>query len=214
MFEPKEILDYVHSVTRESDVQRRLRERTASMPEAEMQISPDEAAFLWFLVRAIGARKAIEIGTFTGYSALAIASALPLDGQLVCCDVSTEWTNIGKPFWREAKVDSRIDLRIGPAIETLRGLLDNRAASTFDFAFIDAEKKEYDAYYELVLELLRPGGVIALDNMLRSGGPIHPNPPDPRNAAVRALNEKIKNDRRVDASLLTIRDGVMLVRKR
>ena len=214
MFEPQHILDYVLSVTRETDVQRRLRERTASMPEAEMQISPDEASFLWFLVRAIGARKAVEVGTFTGYSALAIASALPLDGQLVCCDISTEWTNVGKPFWREAGVDGRIDLRIGPAIDTLRSLIENRASSTFDFAFIDAEKKEYDAYYELALQLLRPGGVMALDNMLRSGGVVDPNPPDPRNAAVRALNEKIKNDKRVDASLLTIRDGVMLVRKR
>ena len=214
MFEPQHILDYVQSVTRETDVQRRLRERTAPLPEAQMQISPDEAAFLRFLVRAIGARKALEVGTFTGYSALAIASALPLDGQLVCCDVSVEWTDIGKPFWREGGVDGRIDLRIGPAIETLRSLIESRASSTFDFAFIDAEKKEYDAYYELALQLLRPGGVMALDNMLRSGGVVDPAPADPRDAALRALNEKIKDDKRVDASLLTIRDGVMLVRKR
>ena len=214
MLEPHHVLDYVHSVTRESDVQRRLRERTATMPDAQMQISPDEAAFLSFLVKATGARKAIEIGTFTGYSALAIASALSPDGTLVCCDISTEWTNIGKSFWREAGVAERIDLRIAPAINTLRVLVENRASGTFDFAFIDAEKREYDTYYELVLQLLRPGGIIALDNMLRDGRVTHPSPPDPRDAAIRALNAKIHEDRRVDASLLTIRDGVMLVRKR
>jgi predicted O-methyltransferase YrrM len=213
MFEPSHILDYVLSVTRETPVQRKLRERTAPMPEAEMQISPDEAAFLWFMVRAIGARKAIEVGTFTGYSALAIASALPLDGKLVCCDVSREWTDVGKPFWREAKVDGRIDLRIGPAIESMRGLVESEPG-TFDFAFIDAEKKEYDTYYELALELLRPGGVIAFDNMLRSGGVTEARPADPRNAALRTLNAKIHKDKRVDSAMLTIRDGVMLVRKR
>ena len=214
MLEPDHVLDYVQSVTRESDVQRRLRERTATMPNAQMQISPDEAAFLSLVVKAIGARKAIEVGTFTGYSALAIATALPPDGVLVCCDISTEWTDIGRPFWREAGVEDRIDLRIAPAIDTLRALVESRASGTFDFAFIDAEKNEYDTYYELVLQLIRPGGVIALDNMLRDGRVTHPSPPDPRDAAVRALNAKIHEDRRVDASLLTIRDGVTLVRKR
>jgi predicted O-methyltransferase YrrM len=212
--EPAEVLDYVHGVTRESDVARRLRERTASMPNAEMQISPDEAAFLSFVVKAIGARRAIEVGTFTGYSALAIASALPPDGQLVCCDVSAEWTNVGKPFWREAGVAEKIDLRLAPATDTLRILVENRATGTFDFAFIDAEKREYDAYYELVLQLLRPGGVIALDNMLRDGKVADPSVNEPGTAAIRSLNRKICDDKRVDASLLTIRDGVMLVRKR
>ena len=214
MKEPAEVLDYVQSVTRESDVARRLREKTATMPNAEMQISPDEAAFLSFLVTAIGAKRAIEVGTFTGYSALAIASALPPDGKLVCCDVSAEWTNIGKPFWREAGVADRIDLHLAPAIDTLRSLVENRASGTFDFAFIDAEKHEYDAYYELVLQLIRPGGIIALDNMLRDGRVADPSVTERGTAAIRALNEKIFGDKRVDASLLTIRDGVMLVRKR
>jgi len=208
------VLDYVQGVTRESDVARRLRERTASMPNAEMQISPDEAAFLSFVVKAIGARRAIEVGTFTGYSALAIASALPPDGQLVCCDVSVEWTNIGRSFWREAGVADKIDLRLAPATDTLRTLIENRASGTFDFAFIDAEKREYDAYYELVLQLLRPGGVIALDNMLRDGKVADPSVNESGTAAIRSLNQKICEDNRVDASLLTIRDGVMLVRKR
>ncbi|HET7707771.1 MAG TPA: class I SAM-dependent methyltransferase [Thermoanaerobaculia bacterium] len=214
MKEPAEVLDYVLSVTRESDVARRLREKTATMPNAEMQISPDEAAFLSFLVTAIGAKRAIEVGTFTGYSALAIASALPADGQLVCCDVSAEWTNIGKPFWREAGVSEKIDLRLAPATDTMRILIENRASGTFDFAFIDAEKHEYDAYYELVLQLIRPGGIIALDNMLRDGRVADPSITERGTVAIRALNEKISRDKRVDASLLTIRDGVMLVRKR
>lgn len=214
MKEPAEVLDYVLSVTRESDVARRLREKTATMPDAEMQISPDEASFLSFLVTSIGAKRAIEVGTFTGYSALAIASALPPDGRLVCCDVSAEWTNIGKPFWREAGVAERIDLRLAPATETLRSLVENRASGTFDFAFIDAEKHEYDAYYELVLQLIRPGGIIALDNMLRDGRVADPSITERGTAAIRALNQKIFGDRRVDSSLLTIRDGVMLVRKR
>lgn len=214
MKEPAEVLDYVLSVTRESDVARRLREKTSAMPNAEMQISPDEAAFLSFLVTAIAAKRAIEVGTFTGYSALAIASALPADGRLVCCDVSAEWTNIGKPFWREAGVAEKIDLRLAPATDTLRVLIENRASGTFDFAFIDAEKHEYDAYYELVLQLIRPGGIIALDNMLRDGRVADPSITERGTAAIRALNEKIFGDKRVDASLLTIRDGVMLVRKR
>jgi predicted O-methyltransferase YrrM len=212
--EPAEVLDYVLGVTRESDVARRLREKTATMPNAEMQISPDEAAFLSFLVTAIGAKRAIEVGTFTGYSALAIASALPADGRLVCCDVSAEWTNIGKPFWREAGVAEKIDLRLAPATDTIRSLVENRASGTFDFAFIDAEKHEYDAYYELVLQLIRPGGIIALDNMLRDGRVADPTNTERGTVAIRALNGKISGDKRVDASLLTIRDGVMLVRKR
>jgi caffeoyl-CoA O-methyltransferase len=212
--EPAQVLDYVQSVTRESDVARRLRERTAVMPNAEMQISPDEAAFLSFLVKAVAAKRAIEVGTFTGYSALAIASALPPDGQLICCDVSAEWTTIGKPFWAEARVAEKITLRLAPATETLHALIENRGAGTFDFAFIDAEKSEYDAYYELVLQLLRPGGIIALDNMLRDGRVADPSVTEAGTAAIRALNRKICEDARVDASLLTIRDGVMLVRKR
>ncbi|HUP44802.1 MAG TPA: class I SAM-dependent methyltransferase [Thermoanaerobaculia bacterium] len=214
MFEPETILSYVTSMTRESSVAKTLRERTSAMPMAVMQISPDEAALLSFLVTAIGAKKALEIGTFTGYSALAIASALPAGGTLVCCDVSVEWTNVGKEFWREAGVAERIDLRIAPALETLRALIENRASGTFDFAFVDAEKSEYAHYYELVLQLLRPGGVMVLDNMLRDGQVADPSVDEPGTVVIRELNQTIRDDARVDAVLLTIRDGVMLVRKR
>lgn len=193
---------------------RRLRERTSSMPNAGMQISPDEAAMLSFLVKTIGARKALELGTFTGYSALAIAEALPPNGRLICCDVSAEWTNIGKPFWREAGVSERIDLRLAPALQTLRVLIESRATGTFDFAFIDAEKSEYDHYYELVLQLLRPGGLMVFDNMLWDGRVTDPAISDAETATLRTLNTKIHSDERVDAVLLTIRDGVTVVRKR
>ena len=208
------ILDFVQSVTRESAVAARLRAKTAPMPEANMQITPDVAAFLTVLVKASGARRAIEVGTFTGYSALAIASALPQDGLLIACDVSDEYTRIGKPFWIEAGVSGRIDLRIAPATETLRALLANGEAGKFDFAFIDADKKNYDAYYELILQLLRPGGVIALDNMIWSGKVADPSVQDDDTKALRALNRKMKDDTRVDMVLVTIRDGVMVARKR
>lgn len=214
MFEPENILHYVHSVTRESTVAKKLRERTATMSNANMQISADVAALLSFLVRTTGAKKAIEVGTFTGYSALAIASALPEGGSLVCCDVSVEWTNIGKEYWREAGVADRIDVRIAPAIDTLRMLIENRASGTFDFAFVDAEKREYDTYYELVLQLLRPGGVMAIDNALRDGRVADAAVTEEGVVVVRELNRKIFEDKRVDPVLLTIRDGVMLARKR
>jgi predicted O-methyltransferase YrrM len=213
MFEPDHILKFVNGVTRESDVQRRLRARTAPMPNAIMQITSDEAALLSLLLKLIGARKAIELGTYTGYSALAIASALPGNGTLVCCDISDEWTRIGKPFWEEAGVDERIDLRLGPALDTLRTLLRD-GAGTFDFAFVDADKKEYESYYELILQLLRPGGLMVLDNMLWDGKVADESVNDADTATLRALNRKIYRDERVDAVLLTIRDGVTLVRKR
>jgi predicted O-methyltransferase YrrM len=209
MFEPEYILKFVDGVTRESDVARRLRERTAPMEMARMQITPDEAALLALLVKLVGAKRAVEVGTFTGYSALAIAGALPPDGKLTCCDISDEWTSIGKPFWREAGVADRIDLRIAPAAETLRAL-----PPPIDFAFIDADKPAYDSYYELILERLRPGGLIALDNMLWSGKVADESATEGEARALRALNRKIFKDERVDAVLLTIRDGVMLARKR
>jgi predicted O-methyltransferase YrrM len=208
------VLKFVGAMTRETDVQRRLREVTAPMPHAEMQISPDVASFLALLVKTCGARRAIEVGTFTGYSALAIASSLPPDGQLIACDVSDEYTRVGKPFWAEAGVASRIDLRIGPAAETLQTLLQSRQSGRFDFAFIDADKTGYDTYYEQILKLLRPGGLVALDNMLWSGRVADPAVTDADTRALRALNEKIRDDARVDMVLVTIRDGVMLARKR
>lgn len=208
------VLKFVGAMTRETDVQRRLREATAPMPHAEMQISPDVASFLALLVKTCGARRAIEVGTFTGYSALAIASALPADGQLIACDVSDDYTRVGKPFWAEAGVASRIDLRLDPATETLKKLLQSGQSGRFDFAFIDADKTNYDTYYEQILQLLRPGGLVALDNMLWSGRVADPSVTDADTRALRALNEKMRDDARVDMVLVTIRDGVMLARKR
>lgn len=206
--------DYVWAHARESDVARRLREETAKLPQAGMQISPDQAAFLAMLVRSIDARQCIEVGTFTGYSALAVASALPDDGKLICCDISEEWTAIARRYWTQAGVANRIDLRLAPALDTLNGLIANGGTGTFDFAFIDADKSGYDAYYEACLKLVRRGGLIALDNMLWSGKVADEHNLDTDTAALRSLNAKIRDDARVDAVLLPLADGVMLARKR
>ncbi len=147
----------------------RLREETARLPQANMQIGPDQAAFMGMLVRVSGTRRAIEIGTFTGYSALAVASALPEGGELICCDSSEEWTTMARRYWKEAGVDGKIELRLGAALETVTALLNEGDSESFDFAFIDADKPNYDAYYELCLQLVRPGGLILLDNMLWHG---------------------------------------------
>ncbi|MEX1155066.1 O-methyltransferase [Parvibaculum sp.] len=210
---PENVERYVASLAHESEAQARLRAETARLPMAGMQIGADQGAFLSLLVSAIGAERAIEIGTFTGYSAISIAAALPEDGKLICCDVSEEWTSVAKRYWEEAGLASRIELRLAPAIDTLNDLLDKGGAGTFDFAFIDADKTGYDAYYEACLELLRPGGLIALDNMLWSGAVAEAKKGDADTEALKALNLKIAGDARVDATLLTIGDGVMLVRK-
>jgi len=202
---------YVLAHSREGTVAARLRAETAKLPQSGMQIGADQAAFMALLVRAIGAKYCIEIGTFTGYSALAVACALPEDGKLVCCDVSAEWTAIARRYWIEAGVAARIDLRLAPALDTLRELQRSGHAE-YDFAFIDADKGNYGAYYESCLELLRPGGLIVLDNMLWSGRVANPDHHDADTDAIRALNAKIDIDGRVDASLLTVGDGVMLVR--
>ena len=204
----------VDEITAQSALQRRLRAETAKLSNAGMQISADQGALLALLARTIGARRAIEVGTFTGYSALAVASALPMDGMLICCDVSDEWTRIARRYWQEAGVSAQIDLRLGPALDTLAALMREDGAGTFDFAFIDADKSNYDAYYEGCLGLIRSGGLIALDNMLWSGNVADPNVHDADTDALRALNAKIREDVRVDACLLTIGDGVMLARKR
>jgi len=204
----------IGTIAHETPVQKRLREETSKLPEAGMQIGADQGAFLALLVRAIGARRAIEIGTFTGYSALAVATALPAGGKLVACDVSAEWTAIGRRYWAEAGVAAKIDLRLGPALETLGQLRKEHGAGSFDFAFIDADKASYDAYYEACLELLRAGGLVALDNMLWNGAVADRKKNDATTKALRALNAKIAADPRVEASLLTIGDGVMLARKR
>ncbi|HKE42171.1 MAG TPA: class I SAM-dependent methyltransferase [Casimicrobiaceae bacterium] len=212
---PADVEDYVaRQITVETDVQRRLRAETQKLPNGGMQISADQGALLALLARSIGAHRAIEIGTFTGYSALCVAAALPADGKLVCCDVSKEWTDVARRYWAEAGIAQKIDLRLAPALETLRDLLRQSGAGSFDFAFIDADKSGYDAYYETCLKLIRSGGLIAFDNMLWGGEVAVPTVHDTDTDALRALNLKIRDDARVDACLVTVGDGIMLARKR
>jgi predicted O-methyltransferase YrrM len=212
---PDAIEQYVSEVnTRETALQRRLRDQTAELPRARMQIGPDQGAFLALLVRLLGARRALEIGTFTGYSALTVAAALPPDGKLITCDVSEEWTAIARRYWEEAKLTDRIELRLGPALDTLAGLLGDGTAGSFDFAFIDADKESNDAYYELCLQLVRVGGLIAIDNVLWHGAVVDLAVNDAETVAIRALNRKVRDDGRVEACLLTVGDGILLARKR
>jgi predicted O-methyltransferase YrrM len=212
---PAKIERYVaQEITRETPIQKRLRAETARLRQSGMQIGADQGALLALLARSIGARMALEIGTFTGCSALAVAEALPAGGRLVCCDISEEWTAIARRYWKEASVAERIELRLAPALKTLAALQAEHGAGSFDFAFIDADKASYDAYYEACLTLLRPGGLVALDNMLWSGKVADPKIRDADTDALRALNAKIRDDARVDSCLLTVGDGVMLARKR
>lgn len=212
---PETIEQYVNGFfTRETALQARLRAETAALPEARMQIGPDQGALLALLVHLLGARRALEVGTFTGYSALAVASALPPEGRLITCDVSEKWTATARRYWQEAGVSGRIDLRLGPATQTLAGLLRDGGAGTFDFAFIDADKESYDAYYEACLRLVRPGGSIAIDNVLWHGAVADPSVVDAETEAIRALNRKVRDDGRVEACLLTVGDGVMLARRK
>ncbi len=211
---PDDLYAYLLDVSlREHDVLRKLREETAGLERSNMQIGPEQGQLMALLVELLGARKALEIGTFTGYSALAVALALPEDGRLVACDVSEEWTAVGRRHWVEAGVAHKIDLRLAPALETLDRLLTNGEAGTFDFAFIDADKEGYDAYYERALELIRPGGLIALDNTLWEGKVVDPEFTDPDTEAIRAINAKLASDGRVTLSLLPVGDGLTLARK-
>jgi len=200
--------------TREPELLVRLREETAALPQHGMQIAPEQGAFLGLLVELIGARRCIEVGTFTGYSSTVVALALPEDGRLVCCDVSEEWTSLAKKYWDEAGVAGKVDLRIAPATETLDRLLADGEADTYDFAFIDADKTGYDGYYERVLRLVRPGGLIALDNTLWGGQVLDPDADDKDTRALRALNAKLAEDERVTLCLLPLADGVTLARRR
>ena len=211
---PDAVDEYIHHVaTRETALQQRLREETSKLPGAGMQIGADQGALLALLVELIGARRTLEIGTFTGYSALAVAMALPPDGRIVCCDINEEWTRIARRYWREAGVADKVDLRLAPALETLRDLQRDPGPGSFDFAFIDADKTGYDAYYEACLTLLRPGGLIAFDNVLWSGAVTDTRKNDPDTVALRALNLKVRDDPRVTSCLVSIGDGVLLARK-
>ena len=202
-----------HSV-REPAVLARLRAATEALPEASMQIGPEQGQLMALLAKLIGAKRCIEIGVFTGYSSLAVALALPEDGRIVACDVSEQWTAIARRFWREAGVEHKIELKLQPATRTLEQLLATGEAGRYDFAFVDADKPAYDGYYELLLKLLRPGGLIALDNTLWSGAVANPNEREPNAVALRTLNDKLHRDERIDLSLLPVGDGLTLARKR
>jgi caffeoyl-CoA O-methyltransferase len=209
------IEDYlVNNSLREPDVMRRLREETiANNPYAEMSVAPIQGQFMMLLVKLIGAVKTLEVGVFTGYSSLCTALALPPNGRVVACDVSEEWTSVARRYWAEAGVSDKITLRLAPAVETLDELLREGQAGTFDFAFIDADKPNYDNYYERALKLVRRGGLIIFDNMLWSGKVADLSVQDEQTVALRALNEKLHHDERVFVSLLPIRDGISLAVK-
>jgi O-methyltransferase len=189
-----------------------LREVTATMARSWMQISPEQGHFLAFLIRLIGARRVLEVGTYTGYSSLCMALALPPDGRIVTCDKSADWTDVAKRFWSKAGLAGMIELRLGSGVDTLETLTKER--QEFDFVFIDANKEDYDAYYEASLQLIRPEGLIAIDNTLREGRVADPSQTQPSVSAVRDLNAKIAKDERGDRVLLTVGDGMMLVRRR
>jgi predicted O-methyltransferase YrrM len=210
----QDLIDYVYRYgAREIPAQVKSRKETAELPMAMMQIGPDQGAFMGLMAKAIGAKRCLEIGVFTGYSALSVALALPADGKIVALDISKDFTDRARPIWKEAGVADKIDLRIGPALDSLDKMIAAKEGP-FDFAFIDADKPNYDGYYERVLKLLRPGGLIAIDNVLWSGAVADPKNTDESTTALRALNIKIHGDPRVDMALATIGDGVMLAVKR
>ncbi len=202
-----------HSV-REHPVLAELREATRGMPHAGMQISPEQGQLMALLVKMLGARRTIEVGVFTGYSSLAVALALPADGRLVACDVSEEWTAVGRRFWRKAGVADKVDLRIAPALQTLDAMLTAGEADRYDFAFIDADKGNYAGYYDRCVQLVRAGGLIAVDNTLWNGWVADAAHAEDDTRAIRAFNDKLHADDRVDLSLVPIGDGLTLARKR
>lgn len=209
------LYDYLLAVSlRESPVQAALRRETDQMEGAQMQVSADQAQFMALLAKLVNARRIIEIGTFTGYSALALAQTLPQDGQLIACDVSKEWTDIARRYWQQAGVADRVELRLAPALETLGALIDAGQTGSFDFAFIDADKQNQHNYYERCLQLLRPGGLVAVDNVLWGGSVADPGNNQDDTLAIRAFNEFVREDARVDLSLVPVGDGLTLARKR
>ena len=214
-FVAQEIDDYLVAISPAEDPYREaLRLATAGLPEAAMQISPGQGRLMALLTRLMGARRAIEVGVFTGYSALCVAQALPDDGQLVACEINDEHAELARRFWQEAGVAHKIDLRLAPALHTLDTLLDTGESGRFDLGFIDADKENYAGYLERILRLLRPGGLILIDNVLWGGRVIDPTFNDPDTAAIRLLNQRLRDDARVEVSLLPVGDGLMLAYKR
>lgn len=213
-FSGEAITGYIRALSvEEPEVLRRLRDETAAYPNPQMQISPEQGQFFRVLLAVIGARKTLEIGVFTGYSSIVAALALPPDGRVIACDSSEEFTRVARRYWKEAGVENKIELLLGPAAESLRALLNQGAAGTFDFVFIDADKAGYDLYYELSLELVRRRGLIVLDNMLRRGDVLDSNVRDEDVTAIRALNEKLHSDSRVVSVLTPLADGITLAVK-
>ena len=210
----EKLREYLLNVSvKESEILRELREETAQMEYSAMQISPEQGAFMSFLVELIQAKRTLEIGVFTGYSALVVAMALPEDGIVTACDVSEEWANVGMKYWKKAQVEDKIDLRIAPALETLDELLTDGYRGTYDFSFIDADKINYQQYYERSLELVRSGGLIAIDNVLWGGSVIDDSIQDSSTKAIREFNENLSSDPRVSISMVPIGDGLTLACK-
>jgi predicted O-methyltransferase YrrM len=214
-----ELLTYLlNSGGRESKLLHSLRMETVSderlQAHSNMQIAPEQGQFLSLLVKLCGTRKALEIGTFTGYSSICIASAMPMDGHLICCDINEEWTSLARRYWCLAGLAEKVDLRIAPALETMHKLLEEGHSRTFDFVFIDADKTSYDAYFEASLRLLRAGGLIAIDNVLWNGKVIDATVSDPDTLAIRRLNQKLQQDKRIDYAMIPVADGLSLCLKR
>ncbi len=208
------LYDYICEVSiNESELLKQLRDETALLDYSVMQISPEQGQFMSLLIKLMAAKRAIEIGTFTGYSSICVASAMPDEGKLICCDTSPQWTRIAEKYWARAGLENKIELFTQPAQLTLQQLLDDGNEKTFDFIFIDADKQNYISYYEMALQLLRKGGVIAVDNTLWSGAVADPDNNEPGTRAIRRFNEMIKKDSRVSTSLVTIGDGLTLILK-
>lgn len=209
------VYDYLlsHSL-KETSVQQQLRKETAGMEMSVMQIAPEQGQFMTFLVKLISARKALEIGVYTGYSSLAVALAIPDDGKVIACDINREWTDVAQRYWKQAGIAHKIDLNLAPASETLEKLLEQGQQSSFDFAFIDADKTNYDHYYEMSLQLVRVGGLIVIDNTLWGGDVADDSVQDDDTIAIRKLNKKLVSDDRVDVCMLPVADGLTLVRKK
>lgn len=209
------LYDYMLGASlRDLPVLKRLREETAGLPRGTMQISPEQGQFMQLLVRLMGAKRCIEVGVFTGYSSLSVALALPADGHILACDVSEEFTAVARRYWKEAGVASKVELILAPALATLDARLKAGEAGSYDFAFIDADKANYGGYYERILKLLRPGGLVLVDNVLWSGAVIDKKDKSEDTAAIRAFNEALQKDERVDVSMLPVGDGLTLARKR